>query len=44
MKEWLCGQARLDEATFMVSFASGAVSGTVSWGSRVCMVLRLAQL
>ncbi|KFV18533.1 Solute carrier family 25 member 39, partial [Tauraco erythrolophus] len=32
VKEWLCGQTRLDEATFMISFASGAVSGTVSEG------------
>ncbi|XP_052641119.1 probable mitochondrial glutathione transporter SLC25A39 isoform X4 [Harpia harpyja] len=30
VKEWLCGQARLDEATFMISFASGAISGTVA--------------
>ncbi|XP_032852579.2 solute carrier family 25 member 39 isoform X1 [Tyto alba] len=30
VKEWLCRQARLDEATFMISFASGAVSGTVA--------------
>ncbi|NXL54742.1 S2539 protein, partial [Podilymbus podiceps] len=30
VREWLCGQARLDEATFMISFASGAVSGTVA--------------
>lgn len=37
VKEWLCRQARLDEATFMISFTSGAVSGTVSlgpWGLR----------
>lgn len=35
VREWLCAQARLDEATFMISFASGAISGTVrkgSWG------------
>uniref|UniRef100_A0A8C0FSF9 Mitochondrial glutathione transporter SLC25A39 n=1 Tax=Bubo bubo TaxID=30461 RepID=A0A8C0FSF9_BUBBB len=39
VKEWLCGQARLDEATFMISFASGAISGTVSlgpWGLHPC--------
>ncbi|NXS75468.1 S2539 protein, partial [Pandion haliaetus] len=30
VREWLCGQARLDEATFMISFASGAISGTVA--------------
>ncbi|NXW51998.1 S2539 protein, partial [Nyctiprogne leucopyga] len=30
VKEWLCRQARLDEATFMISFASGAISGTVA--------------
>ncbi|XP_059686406.1 probable mitochondrial glutathione transporter SLC25A39 isoform X1 [Gavia stellata] len=30
VKEWLCGQARVDEATFMISFASGAISGTVA--------------
>lgn len=44
MKQWLCRQARLDEATFMVSFASGAVSGTVSLDSGVCTVLGLAKL
>jgi len=32
VKQWLCRQARLDEATFMISFASGAISGTVSLG------------
>ena len=32
VKEWLCRQACLDEAMFMISFASGAVSGTVSSG------------
>ncbi|KFV99798.1 Solute carrier family 25 member 39, partial [Fulmarus glacialis] len=36
VREWLCGQARLDEATFMISFASGAISGTVSLG--LCVV------
>ncbi|XP_074835292.1 mitochondrial glutathione transporter SLC25A39 isoform X1 [Carettochelys insculpta] len=30
VKEWLCRQFRLDKATFMVSFASGAISGTVA--------------
>ncbi|KAM6312057.1 mitochondrial glutathione transporter SLC25A39 isoform 1-T1 [Podargus strigoides] len=30
VRDWLCRQARLDEATFMISFASGAVSGTVA--------------
>ncbi|XP_044855554.1 solute carrier family 25 member 39 isoform X2 [Mauremys mutica] len=30
VKEWLCRQSRLDEATFMVSFTAGAVSGTVA--------------
>ncbi|NXS43941.1 S2539 protein, partial [Balaeniceps rex] len=30
VREWLCRQARLDEATFMISFASGAISGTVA--------------
>ncbi|NXS55461.1 S2539 protein, partial [Brachypteracias leptosomus] len=30
VKEWLCRQARLDEATFMISFTSGAISGTVA--------------
>ncbi|NXT86391.1 S2539 protein, partial [Anhinga rufa] len=30
VREWLCGQARLDEATFMISFTSGAISGTVA--------------
>uniref|UniRef100_A0A8B9ZUL6 Mitochondrial glutathione transporter SLC25A39 n=2 Tax=Anas TaxID=8835 RepID=A0A8B9ZUL6_9AVES len=30
VREWLCAQARLDEATFMISFASGAISGTVA--------------
>ncbi|KFM13364.1 Solute carrier family 25 member 39, partial [Aptenodytes forsteri] len=29
VREWLCGQTRLNEATFMISFASGAISGTV---------------
>lgn len=36
VRTWLCRQAWLDGATFMVSFASGAISGTVSlgcWGS-----------
>lgn len=33
VREWLCGQTRLNEATFMISFASGAISGTVSLGS-----------
>ncbi|NXL93572.1 S2539 protein, partial [Alectura lathami] len=30
VREWLCRQARLDETTFMVSFVSGAISGTVA--------------
>ncbi|NXX51474.1 S2539 protein, partial [Tricholaema leucomelas] len=30
VKEWLCGKARLDEATFMITFTSGAISGTVA--------------
>uniref|UniRef100_A0A8V0ZV80 Mitochondrial glutathione transporter SLC25A39 n=1 Tax=Gallus gallus TaxID=9031 RepID=A0A8V0ZV80_CHICK len=30
VREWLCRQTRLDEATFMVSFVSGAISGTVA--------------
>ncbi|KAF1549728.1 Solute carrier family 25 member 39, partial [Eudyptula albosignata] len=30
VREWLCGQTRLNEATFMISFASGAISGTVA--------------
>ncbi|XP_074796699.1 mitochondrial glutathione transporter SLC25A39 isoform X2 [Natator depressus] len=30
VKEWLCRQSRLNEATFMVSFAAGAISGTVA--------------
>ncbi|XP_032647474.1 mitochondrial glutathione transporter SLC25A39 isoform X3 [Chelonoidis abingdonii] len=30
VKEWLCRQSRLDEATFMVSFTAGAISGTVA--------------
>ncbi|NXC61606.1 S2539 protein, partial [Aleadryas rufinucha] len=30
VRTWLCRQAWLDEATFMVSFASGAISGTVA--------------
>ncbi|KAM8795196.1 mitochondrial glutathione transporter SLC25A39 [Eudromia elegans] len=30
VRAWLCAQARLDEATFAVSFVSGAVSGTVA--------------
>ncbi|EMP33733.1 Solute carrier family 25 member 39 [Chelonia mydas] len=30
VKEWLCRQSRLDKATFMVSFAAGAISGTVA--------------
>ncbi|XP_075578921.1 mitochondrial glutathione transporter SLC25A39 isoform X5 [Pelecanus crispus] len=30
VREWLCRQARLDEATFMISFTSGAISGTVA--------------
>ncbi|NWY05648.1 S2539 protein, partial [Nothoprocta ornata] len=30
VRAWLCGQARLDEATFAISFISGAVSGTVA--------------
>lgn len=37
VREWLCRQARLEEATFMISFTSGAISGTVSvgpWGLR----------
>lgn len=34
VREWLCRQTRLDEATFMVSFVSGAISGTVSGGAR----------
>lgn len=37
VREWLCRQARLDEATFMISFTSGAISGVVSlgpWGLR----------
>lgn len=32
VREWLCRQARRDEATFMISFTSGAISGTVSLG------------
>ncbi|NXG51575.1 S2539 protein, partial [Psilopogon haemacephalus] len=30
VKEWLCSKARLDEATFMITFTSGAISGTVA--------------
>uniref|UniRef100_A0A8C5X5P0 Mitochondrial glutathione transporter SLC25A39 n=1 Tax=Malurus cyaneus samueli TaxID=2593467 RepID=A0A8C5X5P0_9PASS len=30
VRTWLCRQAWLDEATFMVSFVSGAISGTVA--------------
>ncbi|NXV71865.1 S2539 protein, partial [Atlantisia rogersi] len=30
VREWLCGQAKLDEATFTISFTSGAISGTVA--------------
>ncbi|XP_054032918.1 probable mitochondrial glutathione transporter SLC25A39 isoform X4 [Dryobates pubescens] len=30
VKEWLCGKAGLDAATFMISFTSGAISGTVA--------------
>ncbi|NXA56444.1 S2539 protein, partial [Nothocercus julius] len=30
VRAWLCRQARLDEATFAISFISGAVSGTVA--------------
>ncbi|XP_019478929.1 solute carrier family 25 member 39 isoform X3 [Meleagris gallopavo] len=30
VREWLCRQTRLDETTFMVSFVSGAISGTVA--------------
>uniref|UniRef100_A0A8U8BWB7 Mitochondrial glutathione transporter SLC25A39 n=1 Tax=Geospiza parvula TaxID=87175 RepID=A0A8U8BWB7_GEOPR len=30
VRTWLCRQAWLDGATFMVSFASGAISGTVA--------------
>ncbi|KAM6333690.1 mitochondrial glutathione transporter SLC25A39 isoform 1-T1 [Alca torda] len=30
VREWLCRQARLEEATFMISFTSGAISGTVA--------------
>ncbi|NWW58249.1 S2539 protein, partial [Ifrita kowaldi] len=30
VRTWLCRQAWLDEATFMVSFTSGAISGTVA--------------
>ncbi|XP_075631544.1 mitochondrial glutathione transporter SLC25A39 isoform X3 [Balearica regulorum gibbericeps] len=30
VREWLCRQVQLDEATFMISFTSGAVSGTVA--------------
>ncbi|XP_061875349.1 probable mitochondrial glutathione transporter SLC25A39 isoform X6 [Colius striatus] len=30
VREWLCRQARLDEATFMISFAAGGISGTVA--------------
>ncbi|KAK2522272.1 Slc25a39, partial [Columba livia] len=30
VREWLCRQARRDEATFMISFTSGAISGTVA--------------
>ncbi|NWJ09160.1 S2539 protein, partial [Crypturellus undulatus] len=30
VRAWLCGQARLDKATFAISFVSGAISGTVA--------------
>ncbi|NXU41426.1 S2539 protein, partial [Drymodes brunneopygia] len=30
VRTWLCRQAWLDEATFLVSFTSGAISGTVA--------------
>ncbi|XP_035427831.1 probable mitochondrial glutathione transporter SLC25A39 isoform X2 [Cygnus atratus] len=30
VRKWLCTRARLDEATFMISFASGAISGTLA--------------
>ncbi|NWW21707.1 S2539 protein, partial [Falcunculus frontatus] len=30
VRSWLCRQAWLEEATFMVSFTSGAISGTVA--------------
>ncbi|NWI16672.1 S2539 protein, partial [Crypturellus soui] len=30
VRAWLCRQARLDEATFAISFVSGAISGTVA--------------
>uniref|UniRef100_A0A8C3JQL7 Mitochondrial glutathione transporter SLC25A39 n=1 Tax=Calidris pygmaea TaxID=425635 RepID=A0A8C3JQL7_9CHAR len=30
VREWFCRQTRLEEATFMISFASGAISGTVA--------------
>ncbi|NXG64640.1 S2539 protein, partial [Hemiprocne comata] len=30
VREWICRQARLDEATVMTSFISGAISGTVA--------------
>ncbi|XP_069733414.1 mitochondrial glutathione transporter SLC25A39 isoform X1 [Phaenicophaeus curvirostris] len=30
VRQWLCGWARLEEASFMISFASGAISGTVA--------------
>uniref|UniRef100_A0A8V5GXG6 Mitochondrial glutathione transporter SLC25A39 n=1 Tax=Melopsittacus undulatus TaxID=13146 RepID=A0A8V5GXG6_MELUD len=32
VKDWLCRQPWLDGASFMVSFTSGAISGTVSMG------------
>ncbi|XP_061298193.1 probable mitochondrial glutathione transporter SLC25A39 isoform X2 [Pezoporus flaviventris] len=30
VRDWLCRKAWLDEATFMISFISGAISGTVA--------------
>uniref|UniRef100_A0A672UJ99 Mitochondrial glutathione transporter SLC25A39 n=1 Tax=Strigops habroptila TaxID=2489341 RepID=A0A672UJ99_STRHB len=30
VRDWLCRKAWLDEATFMISFTSGAISGTVA--------------
>ncbi|KAM9368887.1 mitochondrial glutathione transporter SLC25A39 isoform 1-T1 [Phaethornis superciliosus] len=30
VRDWLCGQTGQDEATFMITFTSGAISGTVA--------------
>ncbi|XP_010016196.1 PREDICTED: solute carrier family 25 member 39-like, partial [Nestor notabilis] len=30
VRDWLCRKAWLEEATFMISFTSGAISGTVA--------------